>query len=306
MNKEKRDFLTVWDLSTEEIRALFERAAELKKALHNGEKRSPTLQGRSFAMIFEKPSTRTRVSFAVGIWQLGGHVVYLSPQDAQFGRGEPIEDTARTLSRYVDGIIVRTYAQKSLEEIAHYATVPVINALTDFLHPCQILADLFTIQEHFGTFQDVPIAYVGDGNNIANSWVMAAAHLGLELRLSCPEGYGPSKVLMNKAKERGYVPNVHTEPEAAVRGAKVVYTDVWVSMGQQSDVKKLRAFSGYQVDEKLLEKGASDVVAMHCLPAHRGEEISIEVFDKHSDLIFEQAENRLHVQKALLEKLVLS
>ncbi|MBI4209550.1 MAG: ornithine carbamoyltransferase [Deltaproteobacteria bacterium] len=301
----ERDFLAISDLTSKEIFALFKRAKELKKKFHAGQKLEQTLKGKNLALIFEKPSTRTRVSFEVGMEQLGGHAIFLSAGDSHLGRGEPIEDTARILSRYVDGIVIRTYSHEAVETLAQFATIPVINALTDLLHPCQALADLFTIQEQFGDFKKMPLVYVGDGNNVCHSWIMAAAHLGVPLQIACPKNYGPSSRLLERVrKTTGYVPTLLDDAVEAVRGAKIVYTDVWVSMGQEAELKKLRALEYFQVNGELLKHAAPNVKVMHCLPAHRGEEISMDVFEKHSALIFEQAENRLHVQKALMEKLL--
>lgn len=282
---------------------LLKRARYLKRHRTDGRTRLP-LAGKNLAMIFEKASTRTRLSFEVGMRELGGHAIFLSPGETQIGRGEPVRDTARVLSRYVDAIMARTYLQDVVEELAMWAAVPVINGLSDLYHPCQILADLFTVQEYKGDFRDVRIAYVGDGNNVANSWLEASILFDLDFAIATPEGYRPAKNLMEKAAGNKRFRHV-TDPYEAVKSADVIYTDVWVSMGQESEKKKRRrAFAGYRVDEKLLKPAKKGVIVMHCLPAYRGEEISEEVFEKYHDVIFTQAENRLHVQKALLEWLI--
>ena len=255
-------------------------------------------------MVFTKSSTRTRVSFEVGTYQLGGHALFLSSRDLQLGRGEPIKDTARVLSRYVDGIMIRTFAHADVEELAEHATVPVINGLTDYLHPCQILADVFTVQEAIGGWQGKTVAWVGDGNNVVNSWLHAAAILGFELRLACPEGYEPAREIFERAQQGAKV-SMHEDPEDAVRGAHVVNTDVWASMGQEgeADTRSL-AFKGYTVDAALMKLAAPDAIFLHCLPAHRDEEVTDEVIEGPQSRVFDQAENRMHVQKALLAKLM--
>jgi ornithine carbamoyltransferase len=255
-------------------------------------------------MIFEKSSTRTRVSFEIGMWELGGHAMFLTAGETQIGRGEPIKDTARVLGRYVDAIMIRTYGQALVEELALWSPAPVINGLSDFYHPCQILADLLTIEEIKGSFENVKIAYLGDGNNVANSWLEASILLGLNFCIATPECYGPQQSLLETAKGGGRFLFTN-DPLEAVRDADVVYTDVWVSMGQESQEReKVLAFAPYRVDDELLEKANKDVIVMHCLPAHRGSEISERVFEAHHKVIFEQAENRLHAQKALLEWLI--
>jgi len=255
-------------------------------------------------MVFAKSSTRTRVSFEVGTRQLGGHALFLSARDIQLGRGEPIKDTARVLSRYVDGIMIRTFAHADVEELARYATVPVINGLTDLQHPCQVLADLFTVREALGGWDGKVVAWVGDGNNMANSWLHAAQVLGFELRLACPEGYEPNHEIFEQAKRHAAV-TITEEPEDAVRGAHVVNTDVWASMGQEGETEaRVLAFNGYTVDRDLMGLAAPGVVFLHCLPAHRGEEVTDEVIEGPQSRVFDQAENRLHVQKALLATLM--
>ncbi len=296
----KQDFLAFADLSKVEILELFGAAAGLK----SGERRSNLLAGRTLAMIFAKSSTRTRVSFEVGMYQLGGHALFLSTGDIQLGRGEPIKDTARVLSRYVDGIMIRTYEHSSVVELAAHASVPVINGLTDLLHPCQVLTDLFTIYETWGSVEDRVVAWVGDGNNMANSWLNAAAILGFELRLACPEGYRPDCAVFKAASAKTRIA-ITEDPDEAVRGAHVVNTDVWASMGQESesDARAL-AFRGYTIDEERMQLAHDDAIFLHCLPAHRGEEVEDEVFEGPQSRVFDQAENRLHVQKALLVKLL--
>jgi ornithine carbamoyltransferase len=296
----KRDFLQIPDLTAEEILELFELAGRMK----SGAYRDRPLAGKTLAMVFTKSSTRTRVSFEVGTYQLGGHALFLSSRDLQLGRGEPIRDTARVLSRYVDGIMIRTFAHAEVEELARHATVPVINGLTDLLHPCQILADLMTVREEFGGLDGRIVAWIGDGNNVANSWLHAASVLGFELRLACPEGYEPDRDIFERAQGHAAV-SIHEDPEEAVRGAHVVNTDVWASMGQEeeTDARKL-AFNGFVVDAGLMRYAASDAIFLHCLPAHRGEEVTEEVIEGPQSRVFDEAENRLHVQKALLARLM--
>ena len=296
----KRDFLKIPDLSAAEIRELFDLAARMK----SGAYRDRPLAGKSLAMIFAKSSTRTRVSFEVGAHQLGGTAMFLSSRDIQLGRGEPIKDTARVLSRYVDGIMIRTFAHADVEELAQHASIPVINGLTDYLHPCQILADLLTVVEAFGTYEGRVVAWVGDGNNVANSWLHAAAVLGFELRLACPEGYEPAREIFDRAKGAAKV-TIHEDPEDAVRDAHVVNTDVWASMGQEAETEARQlAFKGYCVDANPMRLAAPDAIFLHCLPAHRGEEVTDQVIEGPQSRVFDQAENRLHVQKALMAKLM--
>ena len=296
----KQDFLALTDLSKDEILELFGTAAGLK----SGERRSNLLAGRTLAMIFAKSSTRTRVSFEVGMYQLGGHALFLSTADIQLGRGEPIKDTARALSRYVDGIMIRTYEHSSVVELAAHASVPVINGLTDLLHPCQVLTDLFTIYEALGSVEDRVVAWVGDGNNMANSWLNAAAILGFELRLACPDGYRPDCAVFKAASAKTRI-TITEDPDEAVRGAHVVNTDVWTSMGQESesDARAL-AFRGYTIDEARMRLAHDDAIFLHCLPAHRGEEVEDAVLEGPHSRVFDQVENRLHVQKALLVRLL--
>jgi ornithine carbamoyltransferase len=296
----KRDFLQMSDLSREEVAKLYELAAAMK----SGDFRSRPLEGKTLAMVFAKSSTRTRVSFEVGAYQLGGHALFLSSQDLQLGRGETISDTARVMSRYVDGIMIRTFAHSDVEELATHATIPVVNGLTDLLHPCQLLTDVFTVVEAFGSWESRIVAWVGDGNNMANSWLNAAALLGFELRLACPEGYEPDHEIFDRAKRATDVA-IYEDPDDAVRGAHVVNTDVWASMGQEADAEARRlAFSGYSVDERLMKLASPDAIFLHCLPAHRGEEVTDDVIDGPQSRAWDQAENRLHVQKALLATLM--
>jgi len=296
----KRDFLAIPDLTKDEIEQLFTLAALMKKEAY----RERPLTGKTLAMIFTKSSTRTRVSFEVGAYQLGGHALFLSARDIQIGRGEPIKDTARVLSRYVDGIMIRTFAHSDVEELARYATVPVINGLTDLLHPCQVLTDLFTMQQHVGGWEKKVVAWIGDGNNMANSWLNAAALLGFELRLACPEGYEPNREIFERAQAMTKV-SITEDLEAAVRGAHAVNTDVWASMGQEEEAEQRRlAFQGYCVTKELMTLADPKAIFLHCLPAHRGEEVTDEVFEGPRSHVFDQAENRLHVQKALLATLM--
>lgn len=296
----KKDFLRFSDLSVSEIEVLFALAAEMKAGRYD----KKPLAGKTLAMVFAKSSTRTRVSFEVGAHQLGGHGLFLSARDLQIGRGEPIADTARVLSRYVDGIMIRTFAQDDVDQLAEYSTVPVINGLTDSFHPCQVLADLFTVREEFGTCRDKVVAWVGDGNNMANSWLNAAALLGFELRLACPEGYEPNREVFERARKATSV-SIFEDPDDAVRDAHVINTDVWASMGQEGEAEvRTLAFKGYIVDAELMMRAADDAIFLHCLPAHRGEEVTNDVIEGSQSRVFNQAENRLHVQKALLATLM--
>lgn len=294
--REHRDFLAIPDYSREELLALF----DLAERMRSGEYTDKPLAGKSLAMIFMKASTRTRVSFEVGAWQLGGHALFLSPRDVQLGRGEPVADTARVLSRYVDGIMIRTFAHAEVEELAQYADVPVINGLTDLLHPCQILADILTVRQYLGTIDGRKVAWVGDGNNMANSWINAAYRLGFDLTLACPEGYEPDAAILKRAQSVAKV-RVVRDPAEAVEGADVVNTDVWASMGQeQEQAVREKAFKGYIVDEALMSRAQQDAIFLHCLPAHRGEEVSAAVIDGPQSVVWDEAENRLHVQKAIM------
>jgi ornithine carbamoyltransferase len=300
----KRDLLTILDLSREEIVALLARARELKALHYQG--RNPTpLTGKTVAMIFDKPSTRTRVSFETGIAQLGGSSIYLAPGQTQMSRNEPVADTARVLSRYVDGVVVRTFAQETVEELARHSTIPVINGLTDTHHPCQVLSDLMTMQERFGDLTNLKVAWLGDGNNMANSWITAAMHLDFALHLACPPDYGPDAALLSQAQQQGARVYLGHDPKEAVAGAQVINTDVWASMGQESEAAARRqVFQPYQVNSNLMKLAAPEAIVLHCLPAHRGEEITTEVLDGPQSAAWDQAENRLHFQKALLEWLL--
>ncbi|MGZ5494672.1 MAG: ornithine carbamoyltransferase, partial [Thermoanaerobaculia bacterium] len=263
------------------------------------------LAGKSLAMIFMKASTRTRVSFEVGTFQLGGSASFLSPRDVQLGRGEPIADTARVLSRYVNGIMIRTFAHSEIEELALHASVPIINGLTDLVHPCQVLADLLTVKQHLGGHKGKRFAWIGDGNNMANSWINAAYVLGFELTLACPEEYNPDPSILARAQKSGARVRVVRDPAEAARGAHVVSTDVWASMGQEEEQAiREKAFRGYKVDAKLMKEAARDAIFLHCLPAHRGEEVAADVIDGPQSRVWDEAENRLHVQKALMAVLM--
>ena len=301
----KKDLLSEYDLERSDYKCIFENAQRLKRLLQEGKEYSP-LKGKTLGMIFDKSSTRTRISFEVGMYQLGGVALFLSSRDTQLGRGEIIADTARIMSRYLNGIMIRTFSQTSVVEFARYATIPVINGLTDLLHPCQILSDLFTIIEKRGGYEGLKIAYVGDGNNMANSWINAAAKLPFHLDLACPDGYDPDPAILKRGMAEapaGVVLN--RDPEEAVRDADVVYTDVWASMGQETERgERLKKFQGYQVNQALIDLAKKDVLVMHCLPAHRGEEITAEVIDGPRSVIIDEAENRLHVQKAVMEILM--
>ena len=296
----KRDFLAVTDFARDEIARLFDLAERMKRRTY----RETPLAGKTLAMIFAKSSTRTRVSFETGTFQLGGQALFLSSRDIQIGRGEPIPDTARVLSRYVHGIMIRTFDHAEVEELARCATIPVINGLTDLSHPCQVLADLFTVREALGGWEGKRIAWIGDGNNMANSWLEAAEVLGFELRLACPEGYEPNRGKFERASARAKV-LVTEVPEEAVEGAHVVNTDVWASMGQETEAEARRnAFKGYTVDADLMKLADPTAIFLHCLPAHRGEEVSNDVIEGKQSRVWDEAENRLHVQKALLATLM--
>ena len=291
-----RDFLAIPDLS----RAELDGALALAERMKAGDYVAKPLKGKTVAMIFMKSSTRTRVSFEVGTYQLGGHALFLSPRDVQLGRGEPIADTARVLSRYVQGIMIRTYGHREVEELARHATVPVINGLTDLLHPCQVMADVMTMRQHLGGYAGRRVAWIGDGNNMANSWMNAAATFGFTLALACPEGYDPDPQLLARARERTEVTLVR-DPAEAAEGAHVVTTDVWASMGQEEEqAARARAFARYTVSAEVMARASRDAIFLHCLPAHRGEEVTARVIDGPSSRVFDQAENRLHAPKALL------
>lgn len=301
----KKDLLRILDLAPREVDDLFARAAAWKRIGRRRNAPRP-LAGKSLAMIFEKASTRTRVSFEAGMARLGGHAIFLSAQDTQIGRGEPVRDTARVLARYADAVVIRTFAHATAEEMAAAAPVPVINGLTDGHHPCQVLADLFTARERGLDLRKMKVAFVGDGNNVANSWVEAAHLLGFRLDVACPRGYEPDARVRREAAAlgRGDV-RIVRDPFEAARGAHVLYTDVWTSMGQEKERKaRLRAFRGYCIDAELLRAAVSGAIVMHCLPAHRGEEITDEVMEGPQSAVFDEAENRMHVQMAVLERLI--
>ncbi|MBF0310116.1 MAG: ornithine carbamoyltransferase [Magnetococcales bacterium] len=310
MRAHLRHLLTLEEISTGELEDILRRTAKLKRLQRKG-RVVKTLEGRTLAMIFEKNSTRTRVSFEAGMFQMGGHALFLSSRDLQLGRGESIADSARVLSRYVDAIMIRTYSHAIVEELALHATVPVINGLSDDYHPCQVLADLFTYREKRGSLKGKRVAWVGDGNNMAYSWAMAAARVGFRLVMACPAGYEPQPHFLEKAQCLAGAPastriEVLRDPRDAVRGADLVVTDTWTSMGQEKErAVRLQAFAGYCVDESLMALAAPDALFMHCLPAHRGEEASDAVLDGPQSVVWDEAENRLHVQKAILEWLIL-
>jgi ornithine carbamoyltransferase len=295
-----RHFLAIPDFTPAELGALFDLAARMKC----GDYEEKPLAGRTLGMIFAKSSTRTRVSFEVGAYQLGGHALFLSSRDIQLGRGEPIRDTARVLSRYLDGIMIRTYDHADVEELAKYASIPVINGLTDLLHPCQVLADLMTVRESLGGWDGKIVAWIGDGNNMANSWINAAGSLGFELRLACPDGYRPNTGILARNQAKAKI-LVAADPREAARGAHVVTTDVWASMGQEQEQEvRAKAFKGYLVDQGLMRLADPQAIFLHCLPAHRGEEVSEEVLEGRQSRVWDEAENRLHIQKALMATLM--
>lgn len=296
----KKHYLRVFDLSKDEFNMLLQRAIELKSGIDFS--KCPLI-GKSIGMIFEKPSTRTRVSFEVAIYQLGGHPLYLNPKELQLVRGETLRDTAQVLSRYVDGIVIRTFSHKTIEDFARWATVPVINALTDKHHPCQAIADMMTILEKKGKLNGIKIAYVGDGNNVANSLIEASALTETKIYIATPEGYEPLKEVVEKAKKFTEV-KIYHNPSETVSDADVIYTDVWLSMGEEYDIEKKSKFKEFQVNNDLLKKAKPDAIVMHCLPAHRGEEITDDVLDGPQSVVLDQAENRLHTEKALLEFLI--
>jgi ornithine carbamoyltransferase len=298
----KRDFLSIADHSSQDITAILKLATQLKKkpSLHAG-----LLKGKSIALIFQKPSNRTRVSFETGIFQLGGNTIYLAPDDISLGKREPTADIARTLSRYVGGIVARVFAHGDLLELSKYATVPVINALSDLSHPCQALADILTVQEKFGQLKGIKMAYIGDGNNMTNSLMLACAKVGMDMVVAVPKGHEPAMDYVKKAQACAQVTGakiiVTHDPVKAADGANVLYTDTWVSMGQEEETaKRLKDFKGYQIDAKLAAKADKGHIFMHCLPAHRGQEVSADVIDGAHSVIFDEAENRLHVQKAVM------
>lgn len=300
-----KDLLSIHDLSEEDVQEILETAAKLKAEQKAGIPH-PLLKGKTLAMIFEKSSTRTRVSFETGIFQLGGQGIFLSTRDIQLGRGEPVKDTARVLARYVDGIMIRTYAQSEVEEFAQYADVPVINALTDLLHPCQVLTDLLTMQEYKGkNLKGLHFAYIGDGNNMANSYLYGCAKAGIHCTIACPKGYEPNKDVMAKAledaKATGAVLKVVEDPAEAAKDADVLATDTWTSMGEEAEKEvREKVFRGYQINRELLALADKEAIVLHCLPAYRGKEITEEVLEGYAHVIFDEAENRLHTQKAVM------
>jgi ornithine carbamoyltransferase len=300
-----KHLLSLQDFAKEELVFFIERAIQLKRERQQGMAHRQ-LAGRTVGLIFEKPSTRTRVSFEAAMYGLGGQVIFLSARDTQLARSEPLKDMARVMSRYVDAMVVRTFGQQVVEELAAYSSVPVINALTDLHHPCQILSDIMTVHEKKGALAELKIAWVGDGNNMANSWIQAAAKIGFELILACPEGYEPDAGILAKSLSEATRPiTVVREPERAVAEADVINVDVWASMGQEEEqVERLEVFNAYQVNAALLAKAPADSIVLHCLPAHRGEEITDEVLESRQCVAFDQAENKMHIHKAILEKLI--
>lgn len=298
-----KHLLKMSDLSTEEIIEILNLADQLKYELkHNIP--HPHLKGKTLGMIFQKASTRTRVSFETGMYQLGGYPLFLSSNDLQIGRGEPVQDTARVLSRYLDGIMIRTFEQKEVENLAEYGNIPIINGLTDYAHPCQVLADLMTIREYKNSFDGLKMCFIGDGNNMANSLIVGGLKVGMTVSVACPESYRPADDVMEFAKKYDCF-TITDSPAEAAKNADVLITDVWASMGQESEAEKRRkAFKGYQINDEIMALAKPDAMVMHCLPAHREEEITAKVFEEHSAEIFEEAENRLHAQKAVMVKLM--
>ena len=301
VNDMQKDLLKLLDLTPADIVKILDTADQMKYNQKHGLTHH-YLEGKTLAMIFEKNSTRTRVSFETGMFQLGGHALFLSGKESQIGRGEPIEDTARVLSRYCDGIMIRTFGQAEVETLAKYANIPVINGLTDFAHPCQVLADLMTIREHKSRLEGLKLCYVGDGNNMANSLIVGGLKVGMEIAVACPEGYDPDPKVLEFAKDCGGKFTLCRDPKEAAAGADALFTDVWASMGQEGEAQKRRAvFEGiYQINDGLMAVANPGAMVQHCLPAHRGEEITAEVFEAHAGEIFDEAENRLHAQKAVM------
>ena len=298
-----KHLLTIMDLSKEEIIDILNLADQLKYELkHNIP--HPHLKGKTLGMIFQKASTRTRVSFETGMYQLGGYPLFLSANDLQIGRGEPVQDTARVLSRYLDGIMIRTFEQKEVEDLASYGSIPIINGLTDYSHPCQILADLMTVREFKGSFEGLKMCYIGDGNNMANSLITGFLKVGMSVSVACPDDYQPAAKVLEYARATGRF-TMTNKPLEAAAGADVVITDVWASMGQEGEAEKRRtAFNGYQINDEVMAAANEKAMVLHCLPAHREEEITTKVFEEHAEEIFEEAENRLHAQKAVMVKLM--
>mgnify|MGYP001633185501 FL=1 len=298
-----KHLLKLADLSTEEIFGILNLADQLKYERKNNIEHHH-LKGKKLGMIFQKSSTRTRVSFEVGMYELGGYALFLSDRDLQIGRGEPIKDTVRVLSRYLDGIMIRTFAQQDVEDLAKYGSIPIINGLTDYCHPCQVLADLMTIREYKGSFKGLKLCFIGDGNNMANSLIVGGIKMGMEVAIACPEGYKPDKDICAWAEKNGKL-TVTQDIAAAAKDADAVYTDVWASMGQEAEKKEReKVFKNYCVSREVMALAKPDALVLHCLPAHRGEEIEDEVFEAHAQEIFDEAENRLHAQKAVLVKLL--
>lgn len=298
------DLLSIHDLSTTEVHNILDLAATLKKQLKNGEQHH-LLKGKTLGMIFQKSSTRTRVSFEVGMWQLGGSALFLNANDMQIGRGEPVRDTARVLSRYLDGIMIRTSSHDEVIEMAKYANIPVINALTEMMHPCQALTDIFTVLEHKGKLAGLKMTYIGDGNNMVHSLIQACAKVGMDIAIATPPGYEPDAAIVAEAREvanaTGSTITIGHDHLLAAANADVLYTDVWASMGRETEqnIRKV-AFAGYQINEEVMKVAKADAIVLHCLPAHRGEEITDEVMESEQSVVFDQAENRLHVQKAIM------
>ena len=296
--------LKMLDLSKEEILDILNLADQLKYENKNGIEHH-ILKGKTLGMIFQKSSTRTRVSFETGMYQLGGQALFLSNRDLQIGRGEPVQDTARVLSRYLDGIMIRTFEQKEVEDLAKYGSIPVINGLTDFCHPCQVLADLMTIREFKGRFEGLKICYIGDGNNMANSLIVGGLKVGMEVSIACPKDYQPAAEVLEFAKSYGDKFSMTDVPLEAAKDADVLFTDVWTSMGEEAETEKRKiAFKGYQINDDIMAVAKADAMVQHCLPAHREEEITEKVFEAHANEIFEEAENRLHAQKAVMVKVM--
>ncbi len=299
-----KHLLKLLDLSKEDILGILNLADQLKYELAHGIEHK-LLAGKTLGMIFQKASTRTRVSFETGIYQLGGYGLFLSSNDLQIGRGEPVEDTARVLSRYLDGIMIRTFAQEEVEKLAEYGSIPIINGLTDFCHPCQVLADLMTVREHKGTLEGLHMCYIGDGNNMANSLIVGCLKVGMQVSIACPDAYRPDPRVLEFAAGYGGKFRMTSDCLAAAKDADVIFTDVWASMGQEQEAERRKiAFAGYQVNDALLAAAHEGCMVQHCLPAHRGEEITAEVFEAHAKEIFDEAENRLHAQKAVMVTLM--
>ncbi len=297
-----KHLLKMLDLSTDEIMEILNLADQLKYENKNGITHH-ILKGQTLGMIFQKSSTRTRVSFETGMYQLGGQALFLSNRDLQIGRGEPVQDTARVLSRYLDGIMIRTFEQKEVEDLAEYGSIPIINGLTDFCHPCQVLADLMTIREFKGTFNGLKMCYIGDGNNMANSLIVGGLKVGMDVSIACPDDYQPDKQVLDFTKQFGDKFTMTNVPLEAAKDADVLFTDVWTSMGVEAETEKRKiAFAGYQINDEIMSAAKPDAMVQHCLPAHREEEITEKVFEAHANEIFEEAENRLHAQKAVLVK----